>query len=290
MSTLYGHGDLAAEETETIDSDEEDQQRSSRDPNKLPFSIIWRDDLKNDDIKIPCSSLLIALGATASAFAFTHVLCNYDLELIGYGTDEKISDDGNTETKSFDQIKAQHYSTQSVDRIYRLPSSSFVLIQLNSSIKSDRIWPLSEQILNKFNFSNLTNSNPIYVIQSRLSMDYVTIAGEFESKANLFIRYIKSSLVPIDDKITQTIKPIEPPNAIRGLSAALFTKLHQANIPVIVLVVYQRHSSVNADALKLLQRILDRTSPTLKQYVLSTEKTNKQLIRLASIQTSNMYS
>ncbi|CAF2058007.1 unnamed protein product [Rotaria magnacalcarata] len=290
MSTLYGHDDLASEETETIDSDEEDQQRSSRDPNKLPFSIIWRDDLKNDDIKIPCSSLLIALGATASAFAFTHVLCNYDLELIGYGTDEKISDDGSTETKSFDQIKAQQYSTQSVDRIYRLPSSSFVLIQLNSSIKSDRIWPLSDQILNKFNFSNLAHSNPIYVIQSRLSMDYVTIAGEFESKANLFIRYIKSSLIPIDDKITQAIKPIEPPNAIRGLAAALFTRLHQANIPVIVLVVYQRHSSVNPDALKLLQRILDRTSPTLKQYVPSTEKTNKQLIRLASIQTSNMYS
>ena len=85
-----------------------------------------------------------------TAFAFTHVLCNYDLELIGYGTDEKMSDDGNTETKSFDQIKAQQYSTQSVDRIYRLPSSSFVLIQLNSSIKSDRIWPLSEQVLVKF--------------------------------------------------------------------------------------------------------------------------------------------
>jgi hypothetical protein len=33
---------------------------------RLPFSIIWRDDLKDDNIKIPCSSLLIALGATAS--------------------------------------------------------------------------------------------------------------------------------------------------------------------------------------------------------------------------------
>jgi len=32
----------------------------------LPFSIIWRDDLKDDNIKIPCSSLLIALGTTAS--------------------------------------------------------------------------------------------------------------------------------------------------------------------------------------------------------------------------------
>jgi hypothetical protein len=59
---------------------------------------------------------------------------------------------------------------------------------------------------------------------------------------------------------------------------------------VIVLVVYQRHSSVNADALKSLQRILDRTSTTLKQYVQSTEKTTKQLIRLASTQSSNMYS
>jgi len=57
-----------------------------------------------------------------------------------------------------------------------------------------------------------------------------------------------------------------------------------------VIVVYQRHSSVNADALKLLQRILDRTSPTLKPYIQSTEKTTKQLIRLASTQTSNMYS
>lgn len=78
------------------------------------------------------------------AFAFTHILCNYDLELIGYATDEKP--DGETEVKSFDQIKAQQYSTQSVDRIYRLPSSSFVLIQLNSSMKSDRVWPLSEQV------------------------------------------------------------------------------------------------------------------------------------------------
>jgi len=91
-------------------------------------------------------------------------------------------------------------------------------------------------------------------------------------------------------KITQIIKPMEPPNAIRGLSAALFTKFHQVNIPVIVLVVYQRHSSVNTDALKSLQRILDRISTTLKQYIQITEKTNKQLIRLASTQSTNMYS
>jgi hypothetical protein len=252
---------------------------------RLPFSIIWRDDLKDDNTKIPCSSVLIALGATASAFAFTHVLCNYDLELIGYATDEK---DDITELKPFDQIKRQQYSTQSVDRIYRLRSSAFVLIQLNSSIKSDRIWPITEQIFNKFNLSNLNGSNPVYIIQSRSSMDYVTITGELENKANLFIRYIKSSSIAIDEKIIQVIKPMEPPNAIRGLSAALFTKFHQANIPVIVLVVYQRHSSVNADALKLLQRILDRT--TLKSYIQLTETTNKQLIRLASTQSSNMYS
>ncbi len=84
------------------------------------------------------------------AFAFTHILCNYELELIGYATDEKTTGDENTETKTFDQIKAQQYSTQSVDRIYRLASSSFVLIQLNSSIKSDRIWPLSEQVFKNF--------------------------------------------------------------------------------------------------------------------------------------------
>ncbi len=63
-------------------------------------------------------------------------------------------------------------------------------------------------------------SNPVYIIQSRLSMDYVTIAGELENKSNLFIRYIKSSTIPTDEKISQVIKPVEPPNAIRGLSAA----------------------------------------------------------------------
>lgn len=51
-------------------------------------------------------------------------------------------------------------------------------------------------------------------------MDYVTIAGELESKASLFVRYIKSASIPTDDTITQTIKPIEPPNTIRGLCAA----------------------------------------------------------------------
>lgn len=59
---------------------------------------------------------------------------------------------------------------------------------------------------------------------------------------------------------------------------------------MIVLVVYQRHSTVNADALKLLQRILDRTSTTLKQYIQPTDKTTKQLVRLAASQTSHMYS
>lgn len=51
-------------------------------------------------------------------------------------------------------------------------------------------------------------------------MDYVTIAGELENRSNLFIRYIKSASIPIDEKISQVIKPMEPPNAIRGLSAA----------------------------------------------------------------------
>ena len=51
-------------------------------------------------------------------------------------------------------------------------------------------------------------------------MDYVTIQGELESKASLFVRYISSSNVTMDEKIAQTVKPMEPPNAIRGLSAA----------------------------------------------------------------------
>jgi hypothetical protein len=51
-------------------------------------------------------------------------------------------------------------------------------------------------------------------------MDYVTIEGELENKSNLFIRYLKSSTIPTDDNIPQAIKPIEPPNTIRGLSAA----------------------------------------------------------------------
>ena len=68
------------------------------------------------------------------------------MELIGYATDEKPKSEENPEGKIFDEIKTQQYSTQSVDRIYRLPSSSFVLVQLNSSLKSDRLWPLSEQV------------------------------------------------------------------------------------------------------------------------------------------------
>ena len=51
-------------------------------------------------------------------------------------------------------------------------------------------------------------------------MDYVTIQGELENKANLFVRYIKSMNLPSDEKIKQIVKPMEPPNAIRGLSAA----------------------------------------------------------------------
>jgi len=148
------------------------------------------------------------------AFAFTHILSNYNLELIGYATDD------HSETKSFDEIKSQQYSTQSLNRIYRLSSSSFVLIQLTSSIKSDRLWPLTEQIFSKFKFTNFNSTNPVYIIQSRLAMDYVTIAGEFENKANLFVRYVKSQNIPTDDKLSQVIKPMEPPNAIRGLSAA----------------------------------------------------------------------
>ncbi len=43
---------------------------------RLPFSIIWRDDLKDDAIKIPCSSILIALGATASGKSLDELIEN----------------------------------------------------------------------------------------------------------------------------------------------------------------------------------------------------------------------
>jgi hypothetical protein len=33
---------------------------------RLPYSIVWRDDLKSDTARIPCSCILIALGSTAS--------------------------------------------------------------------------------------------------------------------------------------------------------------------------------------------------------------------------------
>ena len=82
-------------------------------------------------------------------------MCNHDLELIGYASDEKTNGDGSADVKPFDEIKRQQYSTQSVDRIYRLRSSGFVLIQFNSSMKSDRIWPISEQVFDLQIFSQI---------------------------------------------------------------------------------------------------------------------------------------
>ena len=34
MATLYGYDDITTEDIETMDSDEEDEKRSSRDPDK----------------------------------------------------------------------------------------------------------------------------------------------------------------------------------------------------------------------------------------------------------------
>lgn len=82
-----------------------------------------------------------------AAFAFTHILSNHQMELIGYAADDRTTDEDSSEIKSWDQMKKQTYATQKVDRIFRLASKSFVLIQLTSSIKSDRLWPLSEQVL-----------------------------------------------------------------------------------------------------------------------------------------------
>ncbi|CAF0721366.1 unnamed protein product [Didymodactylos carnosus] len=278
MSFMYGLGDIVDEETfgdqQLIDSDQEDERRSSRDPDKLPFSIIWRDDIKSENVKIPCKNLLITIGATASAFAYTHLLCNFELELIGHATDAK--------EKPFDQVKTQQYATQQLDRIYKLNGSSgsltpLVVIQINSNMKSDRLYPISDQIREKF------TTESVYVIESLSTMDYVTTDGKLENESNMFIRYIKTS--------SQTehlrIKPIEPPNTIRGISAALFTRFHQNNIPIVVFILYQRHSSVNSDALKLIQRVLDKTN--ISQYIQPTDKTNKQLLRLLSA-SSNMYS
>ena len=93
--------------------------------------------------------------------------------------------------------------------------------------------------MNKFNLSNLNASNPVYIIQSRSSMDYVTIAGELESKSNLFIRFIKSSTIPTNEKITQLIKPMEPPNAIRGLSAACKSFLYLSSVTHRLLSIYK---------------------------------------------------
>lgn len=59
---------------------------------------------------------------------------------------------------------------------------------------------------------------------------------------------------------------------------------------MIALVVYQRQSLISPEALKLIQRILDRLSIQLKPFVEVSETTNKHLLRLASTQSNNMYS
>lgn len=72
------------------------------------------------------------------------------MELIGYASDKKPGEDENSDGTPFDQTKKQQYATQSVDRIYRLGSSSLILVQLNSSMRSDRLWPVSEQVNSPF--------------------------------------------------------------------------------------------------------------------------------------------
>lgn len=72
------------------------------------------------------------------------------MELIGYASDKKPGEDENSDGTPFDQTKKQQYATQSVDRIYRLGSSSLILVQLNSSMRSDRLWPVSEQVSSIF--------------------------------------------------------------------------------------------------------------------------------------------
>jgi len=99
-------------------------------------------------------------------------------------------------------------------------------------------------------------------------MDYVTITGQLENEANMFIRYIKTPTASLES--VAGLRQMKPPNTIRGLSAALFTEFYQKSIPAVVFILYHRHSSVSSDALKLIQQIFDKTQ--LKQFVQPTEK------------------
>ncbi|XP_063812646.1 proteasome assembly chaperone 1 [Pseudophryne corroboree] len=288
MATFFGEvvsgfsravDDDDEEEDEDEEEEEEDREIRRELEKKREVTLTWNAEtsaaIENAaDHRLPCTSLILAVGDNATGFVSSYILSSGSWEVSGYMTlwNEMCRDC---------TPRNDHTASPSSCVFYRsITDPTVMLCQCKCYVAEDQQFQWCEKVLGCLQKSSLK----VTVLSSCPVSDYRTP----ESTYNLpvpFLKVIKTKRYT--DKTP--CSPLEQPNIVDGLPAAVMTYCQVWEIPA---VYYQCYTDIT----KLDSVTIDAFRPVLSCQSMSrlavksskTEESLKELVRTSQVQ-SNLY-
>lgn len=280
MATFFGEvlsvfsRAVEEDEEEDIEENEEDEQIRRELEEKREVHLHWSPEVSESlrsGNKLQCSDFILAVGPNAARFLSVYVLASANWESVGRASvwNERS------------QAAAGQSGEESACVFYRHKDNPSVLVcQVTCYVAEDQLFQWTEKVLDCLQLRQLS----VTVLSDASLADYKT-ADYLSSSAVPFLRSLHTAAFS-DRAVCQ---PLEQPNIITGLPAAV---LNHCQVHRIAAIVYQCYSDVagpDSVTMETYKPSLTKLGKSIQLNLTPNTDVLRKFVRSTEIQ-SNLYS
>ncbi|XP_060571817.1 proteasome assembly chaperone 1-like [Ruditapes philippinarum] len=269
MASFFG--EIIQSRSRAVDEDEDELDCPTISTTNIRWSPVVRAEvLKKPDGKLPCQSLIIAIGPAASAFAQSYILTeNY------YVVGALFSGLEDTDINTFDQLSPTD-KTCYIYRCRQIPDAFLCLCK--TDVSPEQSYSFTEQL-----FSCISSDSPHFYMSILCSC----MTSEYKSDVPVsdmnppFLRSLKTNKFPG----TPLGPYLEQPNLVSGLPAQLLTYAQMKDLKTVLYICYTDSVYPDYASIRIFHPLLQSTPiRDLIQENPRAEEALKKIVELYSVQ------
>lgn len=271
MATFFG--EIVPSFSRAVDEDEDELDSPTISTTNIRWSpLVHAELLKTPDNKLPCETLIVAVGPAASGFAQAYILHEgyYIIGAIFSGMEER-------DVNTFDQMSPSD-KTCYIYRNRLIPNAYLCLCK--TDVTPEQSYSFTEQL-----FSCLSTDSPYFY----MSILCTCMTSEYKSEVPVsemnppFLRSLKTTKFPG----TPICPYLEQPNLLSGLPAQLLTYAQMIDIKAVLYICYTDSIYLDFTTIKIFHPLL--TSTPIKDLIQenpNAEETLNKIVELYSVKNT----
>jgi len=272
MATFFGEvvtaSSRALDEDEDYDDDddlayedEEDERIHQELQEKREVQLNWGPGISaGDSGTVPCSNVIIAVGHNATNFLSAYVLNSVAWEEAGHTSVWKEG-----KTAVFHRYK---------------DNTSVLICQVTNYVPEDQLFQWTDKVLGCLQKAGLS----VTVLSDSPVSDYKTTDMVYSSSSAPFLRCLRTST----SRSQALCRPLEPPNIITGLPAAVLSQCQIHHIPAVVYQCYTDVITPDSITMETYKPLLSSLSKVVKLNPSPSAEILCKYVKSSEIQ-SNLY-